>query len=515
MKKGLSILLVVMMLFTFVCPVYADTSAPTYTITVKNLDTDATSKPVSGHEYQAYQIFKGDVSGTSPNKLTLSNIEWGDGITSAGQTAVESALGTKGAADTAKKLASKDLTKEQMTAFQEAVVKNLSEAKVKNSEYVQSENVYKISVPAGYYLIRDAADSLTGKDQAYTNYLLKVAGNVTVTPKSSKPTVIKKVKDINDSANEDNDWQDSADYDIGDLVPFRLTATLGSLQGYQTYQLEFHDTLSSGLTFEMGEESNSGPDSLQVKVGDRVLKQDIEYTYTYEKDTGKLTVTIPNVLAYGAQEKTQVVVDYKARLNEKAVIGAKGNPNVVYLKYSNNPNSSSELGKTPEDKVIVFTYQLSVNKTDGEKPLEGAEFELWKNVKGTWTKVDGMVGSRGDDLQGKPTIFTWKGIDDGNYKLVETVAPDGYNKIEDLEFTISATHDRLADDPKLKSVTLKKLTGESMGEEADGLLSMNVVNEQGSILPETGGIGTTVFYVLGGILAVGAIVLLVAKRRAN
>ena len=119
------------------------------------------------------------------------------------------------------------------------------------------------------------------------------------------------------------------------------------------------------------------------------------------------------------------------------------------------------------------------------------------------------------------TIFTFSGLDDGYYRLTETKAPEGYNKLESpIEFTISATHDENSSDPKLTDLTGNVTSGEatftsSLTGETDGSLTTNVVNKSGTQLPSTGGIGTTIFYVVGGILMAGAAVLLITKRRAE
>ncbi len=202
-------------------------------------------------------------------------------------------------------------------------------------------------------------------------------------------------------------------------------------------------------------------------------------------------------------------------LNENAVIGAEGNPNKVYLEYSNNPNDSGEgdnnTGNTPEDIVIVFTYKVVVNKVDqAGNPLEGATFELFKNVNGAWVSQGTCVAA----ANGDSFTASWKGLDDGEYKLVETVTPNGYNTMADVEFTVTANHEIVWNGEGTAFVSLSGdgLTGEVITS-TTGTLSSDIVNQKGSELPETGGIGTTIFYAVGGALVLAAAVLFVTKKR--
>lgn len=226
-----------------------------------------------------------------------------------------------------------------------------------------------------------------------------------------------------------------------------------------------------------------------------------------------------------------ISVEYTSMLNNQAVIGSTGNKNTSHVTYTNNPNDkqAGENGETPDDVVTVFTYQTIVNKvtknpaydaskdtgktgtdSDGNNefiPLKGAGFTLCKkNASGTYEAV-------GSELKGKDmTTFTWSGLDDGDYKLVETTTPSGYNTIPDIEFTITATHDVSADNPTLISLSGgDKFTGVI----STGVVSANIENQSGAQLPSTGGIGTTIFYVLGSILVIGAAVLLVTKKRMS
>ena len=198
--------------------------------------------------------------------------------------------------------------------------------------------------------------------------------------------------------------------------------------------------------------------------------------------TTTLTVSCDDVKALGAGNSSVITVEYTATLNNNAVLGSSGNPNEVYLEYSNNPNKSgagnNETGNTPEDVVIVFTYKTIINKVDGEgQPLTGAEFTLEKynNETGIWEAIAVVKSDNG-------TTFTFSGLDDGKYRLTETTTPAGYNTIDPIEFTITAEHEVLSDNPALTSLsgnaTDDKITFGS--DVTEGSLSANVVNKAGS-----------------------------------
>lgn len=293
-------------------------------------------------------------------------------------------------------------------------------------------------------------------------------------------------------------------YDIGDNVPFQLTGTMPStLADYDTYSYTFTDTLSVGL------ERNNDVEIYLVN-GD--ARKKVTSSFTISKvANNKFTVSCDNVKGIeGVTVNSKFVVEYTAKLTENAVIGSAGNPNRVDLTFSNNPNGEGT-GKTPEDKVIVFTYKIVANKVgeDGSTPLEGAGFTLYKIVNGQEVKV-------GNEITGV-TTFEFKGTDAGKYVLKETTVPAEYNKAEDLHFTVNATYDTNSADPKLTdlSVTGNNTFNTSITGENDGSATTTIVNKRGSVLPSTGGIGTTIFYVIGGILMVGAGVILVSRRRRS
>ena len=492
-KRSIALVLAMILTLAMSVTVFAAPNADqnTFSLTL--------NKAVKGHTYEAYQILSGDLSA---DKATLSNIKWGEGIKAEGQTA----LGGD-AAGYAKKLADMGNNSKELKEQAQIIGANLASAS--GSVTVTDPDAKNVisNLKPGYYLIKDQDNSLQGQE-SYTEFILHVTDDVDANVKADVPSVEKKVKDTNDTTGETTGWQDSADYDIGDDVPFQLTATLANnIESYKTYSLKFNDTLSKGLDYN---------NDAVIKLGDKDVTS--YFTPSYDATAKTLTFTCDNILAFGATNSDKIVVEYTAKLNENAVIGAAGNPNTVYLDFSNNPNNGGEgdRGKTPEDKVIVFTYKLTVNKVDKEnKPLTGAEFSLFKKVNGKDELVE-VKKILSTNAEG--TVFGFTGLDDGTYVLRETKTPDGYNSIEDQTFTISAKHDESSDDPKLTALTGDVASGSiiNLGVMLEkGELSTDVVNNKGSVLPSTGGAGRVAIYVIGAILVIGGGIVLVTKKRVR
>lgn len=487
-----------LLLAAFVATLFAFVggNAFAYTITVDNV--------ADNHTYEAYQVFSGDLA--SDGK-TLSNIQWGSGVTPF-TYADES-----DAAKIAEAISGQEADSADAKALSKVAGANLKTP----AATAKSENgkaVLTVSAP-GYYLVKDVDGSQNGNDAAYTRFMMEVVGDVTAQVKNDKPTVQKKVKETNDSTGTTTDWQDAADYDINDTVPFQLKATLPKhIADYDHYYVEFTDTLSAGLTF----------DKITLVKADGKTLSEGEYTVnTTENQDGTttLSVVITDVKAVNKNinKDDLVIVEYNATLNDKAVLGSAGNPNSVELTYSNNPNATGDgqskpanTGKTPKDTVKVFTYQTIINKlNENKEALKGAGFTLYKKDKdGNWNTVKALAA-------GEATTFEFKGLDAGNYKLEESTTPDGYNTIKPIEFTINATYDTDSADPQLTKLSgdVTSGTAEFSSNLSDGSLTADIVNRKGSLLPSTGGMGTTILYVIGSILVLVAAVLLITKKRMD
>lgn len=487
----------------------AEDPAPTgnYSITVT-----PQSEATVTHVFDAYQVFYGDLSKKGD---TLSNIHWGSGISGEfvfkGEkysTAVDG-----DAARLAKVLSTEQDAKDlaESVTFTNVVAGSAEGVVTKNDDGTYTRNNAVIqNLAAGYYIVKDRDGSLDGKNDSYSNYMVQVVGNATVTAKADVPSTQKKVKDVNDSTGEATDYQDSADYDIGDAIPFQFSSTVVSnIDAYSSYVYTFHDKEDAGLTFNK--------DSVVVKLGDTTLNSNYTVNVT-DSETETFSVAV-DLKAAGAKAGQVVTVEYTSTLNEKAVIGAVGNKNKMYLEYSNNPNGDGT-GKTKEDVVIVFTYKVDVNKFDeNNEPLTGADFSVEKKLaNGSWKVLTVEKNTSGD-------VFTVKGIDDGEYRLKETVTPNGYNTISDkyVYFTVTAEHDVLSDSPALKSLTAnahavdanEALVGTYKFLAQEGTLSTGIVNQSGAILPSTGGIGTTIFYIVGGLLVVVAGSVIFVRKRMS
>ena len=365
-------------------------------------------------------------------------------------------------------------------------------------------NTQTKNVEQGYWLFADVSN-LKDNEDANSLVMVDTAGiaGVTITPKTALPTVEKKVKD--DEAATPN-WQDSADYDIGDTIPFKLKGTLpANLTSYKnTYSITFHDKLSEGMTLNER--------SFKVYADGRELTVDTDYEV---KTTGladancTFEVVFPNVLAInGVTKNTLFEIFYDATLDENAVIGQAGNPNEVYMEFSNDPYGIST-GKTEKDVVKVFTYELIINKIDGvtQDALAGASFKLSKkNAEGEFV----LLSELGDGEN--VSSFTWVGLDAGEYQLEETNAPEGYNKLDDvINFTISAKHDIQSANPQLTELTSTKGTAAINA----GTITETIKNNTGSVLPETGAMGTMWLIFGGAMLVMVAAVFMITRKKMS
>lgn len=574
LKKLAAVLLSLVMTAMLAIPALA---AGEYSITISN--------EKSGHTYEAYQIFAGDVSSDEAQEGNeegpiLSNITWGNGVNGAAllaalKTADNAKYGAcETSADVAEALGIENATAADAAAFAEIAAQYLAAVAGTATEPVEGNYVIG-NLDAGYYLLKDQNGSLEGDADSATEYIVQVLGNVTIEPKDSDiPTVEKKVSDEEYTQFEGAQgpdyrppygygYNDVADWDIGDSVPFKLIGSIPDMSAYDTYEYIFTDTLSNGLTLQAG----------TIKV--YIARNPYDQVNNYEPLImgADYTLDVQNVGANGGgsfsiafedlktnryltgankEEYHYVIVTYDATLNTNAVIGLDGNPNSVDLQFSNDPNGEG-LGRTPEDTVIVFTYELDGTKVDGENAdtrLEDAQFVLLNGGKtkaamvvngkmSGWVKVHSEA--EGGEFQMPATYEEWverygennvilssnengkfniSGLDDGTYYLREIKAPAGYNLLEeDVKVVISAEtangQDWAGDAADaFTALTINVNDAEAVEGALDtGVVNVTVANNQGTTLPETGGIGTTIFFVLGGVLVVGAGVLLIVRLR--
>lgn len=548
MKKFASIMLALVMAFALMAPAFASGNSEGQ---VNQPAKARITAPSNDHKYAIYQIFTGDLAtkttGEGENQVTtetLSNVKWGtnaelptgvsvgDPVSS---TVLEELMGAASGTDSVK-----------LAVIEKYVDLNSTPVATIGKGAATSEDV-----DTGYYLIKDLGetgeDVGDGEQDSTSLNVVQVVGSFTIRPKTTDTTLEKKVQDTNDSADETDTpaaWEDSADYDIGDSVPFKLTATLGErVSDYEKYYLEFNDTLSDGLTFN----SDSVKVTLYVDGNETNTSEanvkDLTNNFIKNIEGQKMTLTCTDVKALGATNNSKIIVTYTATLGENAVIGGNGNTNTASLKYSRDPNwdgtGEEPKGETPDDTVVVFTFQATLNKVDQDNnALAGAGFTLLKYDPKMYNDLETSTEKKSEeegwiivdkiDAADGKTTFEFKGLDDGRYKLIESTTPAGYNTMDPVYFVIEAEHDKNSADPKLTSLTVTQIDAEGnkittgndlklsfTSNTSTGTATTNVQNNKGATLPETGGIGTTIFYALGGVMAVGAVVLLVTKKRMN
>ena len=519
-KKLLAALLAVAMVCAMAIPAFAENSEG---------DVD------SHHTYSAFQIFKGDVEGNNIKDFKISNVTWGSNIINNSDDFLNKLreadhigplfTNAKSAQEVLAVISQWHDSDDDSIAFARFVCHYLYSNDA-NPTYVVRAGSNALTIPeakAGYYLFVDTTGfSKDDSYHSYNSFLLMVTKgnwNVPITPKAEKPTVEKKVYD-NPDGTSTGGFGSSADHAINEKFQFQLTATLPDSTNraydyYDKYSVIFHDTLSEGITYD-------GPYSVVIKSND--------HTYDITNDTSKYTITesqnsfvvkIPDVKTCAEwldlNDGATITVTYTAHLNDKATVNTRScsteNKNSVQLQYSNNPRPGEYWGTTPKSEVYVYTYQLNntkrAEKEDGT-PLPGAGFRLYSNeachdedeIKlkmnddGTYSRDFSTEGKGVEMISGQDGQFNVKGLDAGTYYLKETITPAGYDTCGVTPVTIKADHSG-NDHVNLEGSNL------------------TIVNKKagGITLPSTGGIGTTIFYVVGGGLMVAAIVLLVTKKR--
>lgn len=481
MKRFVALFAALALVLAMAAPAFADTAA-TGSITISNA--------IPGTEYKAYKMF--DLSYTSGDETKPASYsykvvdKWADFFeTGTGKTyiPVDDKTGYAGKptfgadsteAATFAKAALEYATTNGITATKTQIAGQADAGK-------DTATVKMDGLALGYYLVDTNAGALCSLGT--TDYTAEIR------EKNEVPSVVKQTKV------DSEDWAKENYQQIGKVVEFKTT--IHAKKGAQKYVL--HDTMTDGLTFN---------GSVRVKAGSADLAADTDYTFTTEtNDNCAFHVVLTDNYCNGITDDKDIEVYYSATVNQKAV-KVNGETNETWLDYG-------EGHKTTKDSTTTKTYQFDLvkyTKVNGTKHLlDGAEFKLYEDVDKTtevkfvYDRTTKTYRVADSSEAGNATIkvedgkVTLTGLKKKTYYLEETKEPQGYNKLNELQ-TVNLGENGFV---PTASVEVETYTTGGYG----------VENNAGTVLPGTGGIGTTVFYLIGGGLMVAAAVLLIAKKR--
>lgn len=484
LKKLLSVFAVVAMVLSMTV------SANAATVTVK--------EGLDGHTFGYYQILKGT---QTTGDASLGEPAWGTGINDASFVAelddITEFAGVTDAATFVQALAANTDKAEQVARIAYKHKKGEPTAIAAGT----------VEIAAGYYLIVDTTTLQAGDAKNAALLQITEKDAIEIGNKTTKPTVDKFVS-------RDGVWQKSTDAYIGETVTMKITAEVPSMEHYDSYYVKFVDDADASFN-AITVASVKLIGTVNSTANTDVALKTTEYVHTPNNEDFTLVINDLKALAaaknMNTNEKVEVVVEYTTALNKAADLGNRGNLNKVKLVYTANPDDGLT-GETTEKTVYVFTYQLDGTKVDGANTatkLPGAKFKLKKGENEFYKVTNGIVswvaeGEATEVTSDDNGLFNFIGLDQGTYTLIETVAPQGYNKANST-VTITAT---------LNDTSITVLNTETTEEILNaGKVSVQVENNKGAVLPETGGIGTTMFYIIGAALVIGAGVVLVSKKR--
>ncbi len=455
-KTLLSALLVLVMVLSLAITAFA---AETGSITVEN--------PKTGETYTAYKIFDVVYSEdqTAYSYTIDSGSEWYDAVS-----------------------AYQGVTLEQVTdTTTYNVVKNEKYSAAAFAAALDSAVAGKTGIEL---TVSDGKATATGLELGY--YFVTTATGALCNLTTADPAA--SIYDKNDVPFEKTDDDESV-Y-VGQKVNYDITAKVPDATGFSAFTYRITDTMSAGLTFH---------GDVTVKVGGTVLDSSL---YTLSENAAGFVLTI-DVMGLQSQVGAEILVEYSATVNENAV--AKIEKNRAVLEYSNDPTDSTEITATPADEETVYTAKIVIDKYQfgaEDKKLADAKFVLYKeagNVRKYYRYDETLKQVSWVDAEADATVKTtdengaaeFIGLEDGSYKLHETQAPAGYNLLkDDVTVTINGAG---AAEANLSSLTVEA----------------GIANNTGSQLPETGGMGTMLFYIVGGLLMMAAVILLVVKKRSS
>lgn len=566
-SKILSVaLLVALVLSLGVANAFADDD-PAYSITVENKNTNIT---IAGKTYTAYKLFDATYSGTGANAavsytVTADNYFYTTAATKAILDNYFTFTTASGDSTNIVVTPKADFDgEEDARALADALKPYFASATAAGSGTVPTgtEKVVIAVAGPGYYLVDGTAGNANGGSDVVAAVALTTARpTADIQPKADAPHVDKKITGVAGAGKKVSQDGKTGNGSVGDKVDYQLTSAVPDMNGYATYQFIFTDTMTKGLTFN---------DDIAVKIGDTVINSTESENATYfvksfSTDTnGVTTITIEfkNFILQKANKGSAILITYSATINEEAVVKVE---NDVYLKYSRNPydehggTPDEVLGETPHVKTIVYDTNLKLLKVDKQgNTLKGAKFKFEGNsskvyilnqeifeedANGTYyrlkdgTYTETAANDATKDQYESTTVkytkvtkidktnvsdtyvaeawvkedgtLTFDGIGEGTYTITELVAPEGYNLLATpIQVVVTFDYSTKTFTAKLKDAT-NNLTI------TDNVIQLNVENNKGTELPSTGGIGTTIFYVVGGVLVLAAIILLVTKKRMS
>ena len=563
-KRVISIVLaLVMVLATVMVPAVSAKADDDKTLIIKD----------NSRKYDAYQIFKGTLDGDILSNIAWGNGVDSDALLTDLKSATFSLGKIFSSCTTAEGVAKVlgdnrvSLTEDDMALFAKLVAANRTDKK-SGSGAVDGDN-YKISGLAdGYYLVVDVS-TLEKDDDALSRYLVDIPQTTVINDKREVPELDKKILEKDSSSDTVRVTANEAS--IGDRVEYELVTTVPDMTGYTAYYYVVNDTLSTGLTYNA--DMNIVFDA---EGANTTLVKDTDYTVTPSGDTNIKIVFIDFLDNYKDAKGKKFTITYSATVDEDAVIGTTdGNTNVASLTFTNDPSYDYDgekdepgddpevpVGKTPDKETVTYVYGIKLLKVDGknDSPLTGAKFGLagsadfitkinskiyerddengafYKLKDGTYTAdatdltdddCDGGLTAKYKEVTvvTKDTVKTkiskesyvddegiilFEGLGAGTYSLTELVAPEGYNSLTTpISIVIKANYN----DPDNPTFTFVDQEGTETDVPDTGIIEWKVENHQGIVLPSTGGMGTTLFYVVGGVLVAFAGVLLITKKR--
>ena len=397
-----------------------------------------------------------------------------------------------------------------------------------------------LSIDKGYWLFADIT-SYAGEDNVNSLVLLATKGDedLTVTPKQSVPTITKKVSETGAAGS----YVDTIAAAVGDTVYFQIDTKISEyLWDYVVYPYYVVDTIHSGLTY-----TDASAKVLVKNEGDADYT-DLTSEFDIDHAAGTLTIANEDLIDAGiVGADADIRIEYTAVLNENAQIGKNttGNTNTAYMEYQDDPydtdNTRAALARTASDIVYVYTYGANIKKVDGNNvgtALANATFVLYRldgsdkeyaqidaagHITG-WAKATTDPGTGVETMPANienttpaSGIINFTGLDDSEtYYMIETAAPNGYNKLIDtFEIEIDSVHTESSITSIDASVTYAGDTEDYDGDTTTGLFSFSVKNYAGGELPVTGGEDAMMLTAIGTAIFLAGAVLLITKKRIN